>query len=116
MYAREGMGPSGQGWTTGLVGLGQPLTASQGWTTGRVSLAQAPSQMDIFKQEARAYIERLFGSAYELIPESVRREIERRYIETRMEELGIPERLEIAKKVLPVVPILIGAAFLLLRR
>ncbi len=115
MYSWASMGPHGQAWTTGLA---QPLTASQGWTTGRVRLGQAPNGgiPAAVEREARAYIEKLFGKAYGLIPDVVKKEIERRYIESRLSELGIPERLAIAKKVLPVVPILIGAAFLLLRR
>lgn len=64
--------------------------------------------------EAQKYIEKLFGRAYELIPDSIKREIESRYIQKRIAE----EKARAVPALKTAIPWLIGGLviFSMMRR
>lgn len=74
-------------------------------------LGISPELEAAIKQEARGYVERVIGRAYELIPEAVREQIEKTYIQKRMQEIETAA-VGVGAKIAPAA--LIGGGLLLL--
>lgn len=66
---------------------------------------------DAIKIEAEEYARRVLGQLYDLLPDSVKREVEREYISRRSAELGVGA-VEKAKVALPLL--LVGGVLLAL--